>query len=137
MTSSELDRLVAVGSLSREPAAEGEVAGLLGSGEARLADAAIQTLALESRFDLAYDAAHSLALAGLRRLGYRPRNRYVVFQTLTHTLSIPAATWRVLARAHDLRNLMEYEGSMELDERLLEDMIAAAQAVLAALRTIA
>ena len=81
------------------------------------------------------DAAHSLALAGLRRLGYRPRNRYVVFQTLTHTLSIPAATWRVLARAHDLRNLIEYEGSMELDERLLEDMIAAARAVLVALRT--
>jgi hypothetical protein len=78
MTSSELDRLVAVGSLSREPAAEGEVAGLLHSGEARLADAAIQTLALESRFDLAYNAAHSLTLAGLRRLGYRPRNPHAV-----------------------------------------------------------
>src|SRR5262245_1267409 len=123
MTSTELDRLVAAGTLSREPATAGEVEGLLRSGEARLADAATETLALESRFDLAYNAAHALALAGLRRLGYRPRNRYVVFQTLTHTLSVPTATWRVLAKAHDLRNRIEYDGSTEVDERLIEDMI--------------
>jgi hypothetical protein len=134
MTSPELDRLVAVGTLSREPASAGEVAGLLHSGEARLIDAAKNTLAVESRFDLAYNAAHSLALAALRRLGYRPRNRYVVFQTLTHTLSVPTASWRVLAKAHDVRNRIEYDGSTELDKRLVEDMIVATKAVLSALR---
>jgi hypothetical protein len=134
MTSAELDRLVAVGTLSREPVAGGEVAGLLRAGEARLADAANDALAVESRFDLAYNAAHSLALVALRRLGYRPRNRYVVFQTLTHTLSLPPATWRVLAKAHEIRNRIEYDGSTEVYERLVEDMITAARAVLSALR---
>lgn len=130
----ELDRLVEVGALVREPAATGEVAGLRGSGEARLADASNRALALESRFDLGYNAAHSLALAALRRLGYRPRNRYVVFQVLTHTLSIPPATWRVLAKAHEVRNRAEYEGMLDIDERLVDDSITAATAVRNALR---
>jgi hypothetical protein len=134
MTSPELDRLVSIGTLAREPAAAGEVSGLRRSGEARLTDASKPTLALESRFDLAYNGAHSLALAALRKLGYRPRNRYLVFQVLTHTLSIPASTWRVLAKAHEVRNRAEYEGTLDIDERLVEDTIAAATAVLHALQ---
>jgi hypothetical protein len=33
----------------------------------------------------------------------------------------------VLARAHDQRNLFEYEGGGEVDERLLADLIAATE----------
>ncbi len=134
MTLPELDRLVSIGTLTREPAAAGEVSGLRRSGEARLADAANKALALESRFDLTYNAAHALALAALRRLGYRPRSRYVVFQVLAHTLSIPPPTWRVLAKAHDVRNRAEYEGLLDVDERLVDDMVAAATAVMQALQ---
>lgn len=134
MTSPELENLVRTGSLTHEPAASGEVSGFRQSGEARLTDASNAALSLASRFDLAYNAAHALALAALRRLGYRPRNRYVVFQTLSHTLSIPASTWRVLAKAHTLRNTTEYEGVLDVDERLVEDMIAAAVVVRDALR---
>jgi hypothetical protein len=36
---------------------------------------------------------------------------------------IPAGIWRVLAKAHDRRNLAEYEGRSEVDERLLRDLI--------------
>lgn len=43
-----------------------EFAGLLRSGLARLADAGVVSLSLESRFDLAYNAAHALSLAALR-----------------------------------------------------------------------
>jgi len=71
MTSAELEALVRIGQLKREPAGRQEVEGLMRSGEARLTDAANATLSLESRFDLAYNAAHALALAALRRLGYR------------------------------------------------------------------
>src|ERR1700688_4578607 len=71
MTSSELENLVRAGKLKREPPAADEIAGLRRSGEARLADASRPELSIESRFDLAYNAAHVLALAGLRRLGYR------------------------------------------------------------------
>jgi len=134
MTSPELERLEQIGSLMREPPLSGEVKGLQHSGEARLVDATNSELSIESRFDLAYNAGHALALAALRRMGYRPRNRYIVFQVLTHTLSIPAAKWRVLAKAHDLRNRTEYEGALNLDERLVEDMIAAVTAVRDALR---
>ena len=62
-----------------------EIAGLLRTGLARLNDARNLTLALESRFDLAYNAAHALCLAALRKAGYRSANRYIVFQALPHT----------------------------------------------------
>jgi hypothetical protein len=134
MTSPELENLVGTGKLKREPPAAGEIEGLRRSGEARLSDAPRPELSIESRFDLAYNAAHVLALAALRRLGYRSDNRYLVFQTLPHTLGIPHSIWRVLAKGHEKRNLAEYEGLLEVDERLVADMIDAGKAVLAALR---
>lgn len=91
MISSELENLVRISQLKHEPAAAPELAGLQQSGEARLRDAANKSLSLESRFDLAYNAAHALALAGLRRLGLRSDNRYTVFQTLPLTLGVPVA----------------------------------------------
>ena len=106
------------------------------SGEARLSDAANAALAIESRFDLAYNAAHALALAALRARGYRSDNRYLVFQVLPHTLGLAAATWRVLAKCHERRNLAEYEGVVDVDERLMADLLAAARAVLEAVRTL-
>lgn len=135
MTSPELENLVRIGQLKREPPAAGEVDGLRRSGEARLADAGKRDLSAESRFDLAYNAAHALALAALRRLGYRPDNRYIVFQALAHTLGLKPAIWRVLAKGHENRNLAEYQGGLEIDERLVADMVDAAKAVLVALRS--
>ena len=134
MTSAELASLVRIGKLKREQASGGEIEGLIRSGEARLLDARNPSLSLESRFDLAYNAAHALALAALRRLGYRPESRFLVFQTLTHTLGLPPATWRVLAKGHETRNLAEYEGALEIDDRLVKDLIKAAREVRTALR---
>ena len=110
-----------------------EVAGLLRSGRARLTDACNAVLSLESRFDLAYNAAHALCLAALRRHGFRARHRYIVFQVLPHTLGLGPEVWRVLAKAHDLRNLAEYEGHVDVEERLVVDVVAACERVLAAL----
>lgn len=100
-----------------------EVSGLIRSGIARLADAKNEDLSLESRFDLAYNAAHALSLAGLRSTGYRPNNRCLVFQCLGHTLGIPVEKWRVLDEAHRRRNLAEYEGAIEVDEALVAAVI--------------
>ena len=136
MTSPELENLVTIGMLKREPCPAREFEGLVRSGEARLSDAARAELAIESRFDLAYNAAHSLALAALRVQGYRSDNRYVVFQVLPHTLGLPVGTWRVLAKCHERRNLAEYEGVVDVDERLLADLLKAAQAVLEAVRAV-
>lgn len=41
--------------------------------------------------------------------------------------------WRVLAKAHERRNLAEYEGYPERDEQLLADMISTTRALSAAL----
>lgn len=136
MTSTELENLVALGTLKREPCSLREFEGLVRSGEARLSDASNAALAIESRFDLAYNAAHALALAALRARGYRSESRYVVFQVLPHTLGLPAPTWRVLAKCHERRNLAEYEGVVDVDERLMADLLAAARAVLAAVRAL-
>lgn len=121
------------GSLKAEPPDAAEMAGLLRTGRARLADAGNTDLALESRFDLAYNAAHALCLAALRAKGYRASNRYIVFQVLPHTLGLGPEVWRVLDLCHNKRNLGEYEGLLEVDERLVGDLIAAAKRVAAAM----
>jgi hypothetical protein len=101
MSLPNLDRLVTTGQLHAEPPAADEFAGLLRSGLARLNDGGNAALALESRFDLTYNAAHALCLAALRWHGYRPANkRYIVFQALPDTLGIGPEVWRVLAKAH-------------------------------------
>ncbi|HEV2540572.1 MAG TPA: hypothetical protein VGU03_12850 [Frateuria sp.] len=124
---SALENLAGPGkALVAEPPDAAEIAGLIRSGHARLDDARNASLSLESRFDLAYNAAHALCLAALRRKGFRPRHRYIVFQALPHTLGLGPEVWRVLAKAHDARNLAEYEGHVDVSERLVLDVIAAA-----------
>lgn len=120
-------------SLRPEPPDAQEFAGLKRSGLSRLKDASNTSLSLEGRFDLAYNAAHALCLAALRRQGYRPVNRYIVFQVLPHTLGLGPEVWRVLAKCHEVRNLGEYEGDLNIDDRLLADLLAAGRAVAAAL----
>ena len=120
--------------LKAEPPDAAETAGLLRTGRARLHDAANPALSLESRFDLAYNAAHALCLAALRRQGYRPSQRCIVFQVLPHTLGLGPEVWRVLDKCHNTRNLGEYEGLLEIDERLVSGLIEAAQRVDEALR---
>ena len=86
---SPLENLCGPGqSLRKEAPDAKEFAGLQQSGRRRLADAENQANSLESRFDLAYNAAHALCLAALRRSGYRATNRYIVFQVLPHTLGV-------------------------------------------------
>ena len=83
VTSTELENLVAIGTLKREPCSGREFEALVRSGEARLSDAANAALAIESRFDLAY---------------------------------------------------AEYEGVVDVDERLMSDLLEAARAVLETVR---
>jgi hypothetical protein len=115
--------------LRAEPPDAREFAGLQQLGLARLKDAQTDTLALESRFDLAYNAAHALCLAALRWHGCRSGNRFIVFQLLPHTLGLGPEVWRVLSKCHDARNLGEYEGMLEVDSRLVIDLISACKQV--------
>lgn len=129
MPHEQLDNLVKIGKLKAEAPSAQEVAGLIGSGLARLHDAKIESLNIESRFDLAYNAAHALSLAALRKAGYRSDNRYLVFQCLQHTLDLPSEQWRILGQAHRKCNIAEYEGELDIDQGLLEALIRTAEFV--------
>ena len=124
-----LANLARIGKLAVEPGDAHEIAGLITSGKERLADARNEQLALSSRFDLAYNAAHAFSLAALRYHGFRSDSRYLVFQVLPHTLGMPPEVWRVLAKAHQARNVAEYEGHLEADATLVRSLVDAADAV--------
>lgn len=136
MPSPELDRLVRIGKLHHEEPLKAEFEGLVRSAAVRLEDAHNDDLASESRFDLAYGAAHSLALAALRWHGYRAGSRYLVFQALPLTLGTDTASWRLLAKCHERRNLAAYEGVVEIEERLLTDLVEAATKLLEAVQAL-
>src|SRR5688500_7968296 len=129
-----LEKLASTGLLKHEPPRREEIAGLIHSAAIRLDDACKATNAPESRFDLAYNAAHSLAVAALRIHGYRTDKRYIVFQALPHTLGVGAPTWRLRDRCHRERNAIEYEGRSSIDEKLLAGLIDAALDLLARVR---
>ena len=129
MKHEQLENLVTFGQLKREEATPEEIAGLVRSGVTRLEDSNNMTISIESRFDLAYNAAHALSLAALRQAGYRSGNRFIVFQCLEHTVGLASEQWRVLSEAHRKRNLAEYEGDINVAEPLIEAMIRVAQEI--------
>ncbi len=125
MTSPDLENLVRAGKLKKKPPNQNEFEGLVKLGEAKLKDAQVASLSLESRFELAYGASYAFALAALRWHGYRSDFRCVVFQSLEHTVGVSPDIWRVLDKAHGARNAADYGGNFQVNERLLEDMLAA------------
>jgi hypothetical protein len=138
MTSpSPLDRLAGPGNaLGKEAPDTKEFDGLVHSGLARLKDAENEANSLESRFDLAYGAAHALCLSALRHHGFRSSKRYIVFQVLPDTLGLGPEVWRVLSKCHDMRNRTEYEGTLDVDVRLVADLITACRKVADKIKTL-
>jgi hypothetical protein len=132
MSSENLARLAQAGKLKAEPPAGKEFDRLLKQGRTYLADSG-KDLSLESRFNLAYEAAYAFSLAALRRSGYRSENRHLVFQCLAHTLALGAEHWRVLALCHERRNAATYHGNFTVDEKLLAGLLQAIDVVLAKL----
>jgi hypothetical protein len=110
-----LDNLVKIRQLAIEPRNATEIRRLLRMAQTHLTDAQQPLVSVEGRYLSAYAAGHSAGLAVLRHHGYRSENRYIVFQSLSHTLGWPAERWRLLDAAHRARNLAEYEGFMEVE----------------------
>jgi hypothetical protein len=123
MSRPELDNLVKIRKLKEERPSRPEYDGMLSAAKTRLRDAQNHDLDPDSQFDLAYGAAHRLAAASLRREGYRSEDRITVFQTLVHTVGTDKADIQIFIKAHNARNLAEYEGRTEIDDRLLADLI--------------
>jgi len=105
-----LENLLRSGGLKAEPPDRKECEGLMRSAVDRLKDAQTSSLSFSSRFDLAYNAAHALALTALRLCGY-----------------IGKVQVRLFALCHERRNLAEYEGYMDEDPALLAQLLESAE----------
>jgi len=124
MTSKELDNLVKIKTLKSEPPDQDEFDNMIKSAKRCLNDAEVDGLSDEGKFSSAYTAAHLLSLAAMRWHGYRSDKRYLVFQCLVHTVGFDEAKCRMLNKCHNLRNVAEYEGHLEITPQLLEELIS-------------
>jgi len=91
--------------LDSEASDKRELEGLVNAAVDRLNDAGNAGLSYASRFDLAYNAVHGMALAALRTAGYRSNKCYMVFQCLVHTVKPGKAQAWIFSMCHDRRNL--------------------------------
>lgn len=119
-----------------EPPDSIERENLLRSAELRIRDAQRGSLSLESKFDLAYNAAHAAALAALRAHGYRSESRFLVFQCLEHTVGLAPANWRLFDLAHKKRNLAEYEGFLDITAGFVDELIQQSVLLIALARSL-
>ncbi len=124
MGNTALQNLAKIGQLKPEAISALDITRLLSMADKHLADAKNETNSLEGRFISAYSVGHAAGLAALRWYGYRSENRYLVFQTLQHTISWEATQWRQLDSAHHKRNLAEYEGYLDVERSYVIGLIA-------------
>ena len=123
MSNTALENLAKIGQLKKEPASALDVSRLLAMAHKHLDDARRESNSIEGRFISAYSVGHAAGLAALRWHGYRSENRYLVFQTLQHTVGWTAVQWRQLDTAHNKRNLAEYEGYLEVEPSYVKGLI--------------
>ena len=124
MSNTALENLAKIGQLKAEPASALDIERLLAMARKHLDDAKREFNSIEGRFISAYSVGHAAGLAALRWHGYRSENRYLVFQTLQHTVGWTAVQWRQLDTAHNKRNLAEYEGYLEVEPSYVQGLIA-------------
>ena len=121
-----LENLARAKQLNAEPVAGEQIGRLLANAEAQLRDSRNPSLSAPSRFMLAYNAAHALALAALRSAGYRPSSaghRKIIFQVLAATADAPPELWLALDKYHDRRNASEYEGAPPASTVEADDLV--------------
>jgi hypothetical protein len=133
MGKQELDNLVRIDKLKIEPPSRKEFDGMLASARRSLIDAQNESLGRDSQFILAYGAAHQFALIALRNLGYRSNDRTTVFQALPHTIGTSNADLQIFSKAHNARNLAEYRGQANVDEKFLAELIVCTKRLEAAI----
>ena len=122
MTLEALSNLAKIGKIKAEPMNRAEIDRMLVMARKRLADSSYPQVSQEGRFTSVYNAIHVAALTALRWHGYRSENRYIIFQSLDHTVAWSASQWRVLDAAHQKRNLAEYEGFLEVEESAIAEL---------------
>jgi hypothetical protein len=127
--------LLAIHRLQAFEATPDGVRRLLASAERNLADARLNGLSADNRFDAAYKTIMQCAMIGLWAKGFRtatsqPGHHQTALQTLPKTLGLAADTVIVLDALRKQRNLNDYEGDPVTDAAVAE-CLAQAEALIA------
>lgn len=130
-----LQNLLAVKRLQAHAADAPAIRKLLEAARRNLADAAVERISSDNRFDAAYKCILQCAMLGLAVHGYRtgtsqPGHHQTAIQCLGHTLGIGSANMILLDALRRQRNLSDYEGD-PVSEAALQSCIAEASKLLA------
>jgi hypothetical protein len=114
------------------------VAKLLAAAERNIADAQLDGLSTENRFDAAYKDILQLATVALHANGYRtltskPGHHQTAIQTLPLTVGLPPAKVIVLDALRKQRNLSDYSGDL-VPVSAASEILLSAQDLLAHVR---
>ena len=101
------------------------VAMLIAAAQRNIADAQLQGLSSENRFDAAYKAIMQVAMVASNANGYRtlkskPGHHQTAIQTLPLTVGLPQPRAIVLDALRKLRNLSDYSGDLVPDAAAAE-----------------
>lgn len=126
-------------SLDAAPPDRGLVVRLLAAAERNIADAQLEGLSTENRFDAAYKAIMQLAMVALNANGYRtltskPGHHQTAIQTLPLSVGLPQTKVIVLDALRKQRNLSDYSGDL-VPEAAAAECLASAQDLLTHIRT--
>lgn len=118
-----LQNLLAIQRLQQHDADRTSVLKLLGSARRNLADARVDAIGNDNRFDAAYKCILQCALLGLWANGYRtatsqPGHHQTAIQCLTLTMAVPKKTVIVLDGLRKQRNINDYVGDPITDAAL-------------------
>ncbi len=111
-----LDNLVGI-SLDRVTPDAAAIGRLLTAAARNIADAQVNAISAENRFDAAYKAIMQLANAVLQAQGYRtltskPGHHMTMIQTLGQTVGLPRETIIALDALRKQRNVADYSGDI-------------------------
>lgn len=125
-------------SLDAVPPDKALVAKLLAAAQRNIADAKLQGLSAENRFDAAYKAIMQAAIVALHANGYRtltskPGHHQTATQTLPQSVGLPQAQVVVLDALRKQRNLSDYSGDL-IPDAISAECLACAVDLLAQVR---
>lgn len=123
-----------IGRLSLLAPSRNDIQRLLDAAKRNLADARIEAVSEESRFDSAYKCIMQCAMAALRASGYRtstsqPGHHQTAIQALPLTIGLDSKTMVLLDIFRKQRNISDYNGD-PISPSLLEACIAQAEIML-------
>ncbi|MDH5821722.1 DNA-binding protein [Luteimonas sp. RD2P54] len=127
-----MENLLAIRQLQPHTAEPAAIRKLLGAARRNLADARVDHISPDNRFDAAYKCVMQCAMLGLWARGYRtstsqPGHHQTAIQCLVHTMGVAKDDIIVLDALRRQRNVTDYEGDPVSEATLAEALVQAAK----------